>query len=306
MRRNAKSSDTAELWMAVCLLFAAALVTASLVVSMLVPAIEDTGEGIEIESEGEPHVVFRSGSDEDNIISSGNAEEYARNHPEVLVKDENGVIWTSKSRRIEIFHLRYLSPDKYEITVETSDKDKIIAPGTGNDYDFEIRNTGNANLHYKLFIETSTDPSDLAVPVEGRLVSGSRVIEDWLSFENLDGVTDSGTLSSRNSISYTFEWEWPFGEQWKDTDGGSLQQGLENTTVEDLYDTMIGNMAVDQDLIVRVDLKVVAWYDDPDTGDSRNLILWTGVFVAALCILSGVGLLVHRRRREEDESSEQQ
>ena len=311
MEKNIPDKRTERIWAAVFLLLAAALITLAITAGIIIPRFTDSDNSIELESDGEKHVFISSITDGEG--SGDAARSYALKHPGIEVEDENGVIWTSKMKRVEIFHLKYLGKDGYSVTVESSDKDKLVAPGTSNSYDFTVRNTGDTNLSYILTAETRTD-GGMHIPLEIRLKNGEKLIKKqgiytdskgWADFEAFDGTKDSGTLKTKNSVSYTLDWKWPFGNAWSDRSGeDTAEDGLENATEKDIYDTILGNMAVNEDLTVTVELHLLASYESPKTGDDVNLMIWIIVFVASICLLAGIWLLIHKRKEDDQDESE--
>ncbi len=193
---------------------------------------------------------------------------------------------------IEIFHARY--DETGEITVDSSNGDSLIAPGTGDEYYFIIRNTGDVPLKYEMRAEArvsfSSGEQELVVPLEakfsdheGAYLVGSQ--DSWEHVTALDGVTDKGGLSANHYAKYTLQWQWPF-------------EG------DDIHDTLLGNMAAAGDEIsVRIAFFVTGTADEsgsggiPQTGDVRDAALWTGLCVcSAFCML----LLLMPRRKEEE------
>ncbi len=200
-----------------------------------------------------------------------------------------------KDTEIEIFHAYY--DETGEVTVETSNGDSLIAPGTGDKYYFHVKNTGNTRLKYDVKAEASVhftvNDQDLELPLEVRFYNhdgdffvGTK--STWEPLEELDGVKDSGSLSANHYAKYTLQWQWPF-------------EG------DDTLDTMLGNMAAEGDEIsVRVKFHVNASADSsssggglPQTGDSSNIALWAGLFV---CSGFGLVILLFGRRKEEEDA----
>ena len=174
----------------------------------------------------------------------------------------------------EIFKLSYDETGK--ITVDGTD-DKVFAPGTSNVYQFTLANTGDVAVDYYMEIEAYYTGTDLWIPIEARvwdynnryLLGSSDKKVDALE---LNTVEDRGELGAGRYAVYNLEWEWPFERD------------------DDIYDTMLGDLAVDQDMTLHVIIRTVAVHDDdpddpnsglvdpPYTGDTSQLIL--------LCLLS--------------------
>jgi hypothetical protein len=157
-----------------------------------------------------------------------------------FVAEDTKVKW-SKSTDVDIFKTVYVN-DKGEITVESSDGDKVIAPGTGSDYSFSLKNNGNISLDYTMTLDSVFQLSDVELPLEVRLRKGDSeyVIgseNTWVKPEKLSEVYETGTLDVNHYEEYTLEWQWPF------TAEDETQQ--ENA---DAIDTFLGNEAVTQDV----------------------------------------------------------
>ncbi len=201
---------------------------------------------------------------------------------------DNKQTWDTDTQ-VDIFSAVYDNASG-EITVESPYGDKLIAPGTANDYDFYIENTGNVTLNYSLTAEGTAivikDGTQYEIPIQAKLMNGTADAyllggaEQWAGLEGLDNVNDEGAIASGNVMKYTLRWQWPF------------EQG------SDEYDTLLGNLAAAGDeLSVRVKLMVtVSAADDPAghggekpplTRDDFNMALWM-----TLGILAFAGFLV--------------
>ena len=214
--------------------------------------------------------------------------------PGLKVYDEN-TVWQSQTK-VEIFKISYENGSG-QVTVLSENGDKVLAPGTGNTYRFTLENTAGVPVQYTLTMEAwfgdSKDDTDAKIiPVvarvrdyQGNYLAGSASAKtDVLE---LNKVYQQGTLARAYVAPYTLEWEWPF-------------------EVDDVYDTMLGNLAVKEDIKLTIKINVVSSYTPasdggiPKTGDT------SGVQMAmAVMITSGTGLLFllglpRRRRRKEN------
>lgn len=175
----------------------------------------------------------------------------------------------------KIFKLTY--DETGNVTVEGAD-DKLIAPGTSNIYQFTLANTGDVALDYTMTMEAYYTGTDLWIPVEARVwdhtnryLLGSS--DDKVDVLEVNKVEESAELGAGRYAVYNLEWEWPF------------ERG------DDIYDTMLGDLAVDNDLELHVVIRTTAMHDNepdnpdaglvkpPRTGDESQLVL--------LCLLSG-------------------
>ncbi len=179
--------------------------------------------------------------------------------PAVETVDQNGVVYRSETQ-VEIFRLNYSGQGG--VTVHSADTDKVLAPGTENQYRFTVKNTGNVPLDYDMKIEAWVSGTDQKLPIrasvwdyQNRYLLGSP--DNKENIEKLDGVSDKAKLSAHRYGTYTIGWEWPF------------EQG------NDEFDTMLGNMAVDTDIALTVKITTTAAYDggkinpDEDSNPSR-------------------------------------
>lgn len=176
----------------------------------------------------------------------------------------------------EIFKFSYDETGKVTVIGPEGNPDKLFAPGTSNLYQFTLANTGDVALDYYMEMEAYYTGTDLWIPIETRVwdynnkyLVGSP--DDMVDALELNTVEDSGVLGAGRYAVYNLEWEWPFERD------------------DDVYDTMLGDLAVDQDMTLHVIIRTVAVHDDdpedntglinpPYTGDQSQLLL--------LCLLS--------------------
>ena len=178
----------------------------------------------------------------------------------------------------EIFKFSYDETGKVTVIGPEGNEDKLFAPGTSNLYQFTLANTGDVALDYYMTMEAYYVGTDLWIPIEARVwdynnkyLVGSP--DNKVDVLELNKVEESAELGAGRYAVYNLEWEWPF------------ERG------DDAYDTMLGNLAVDNDLELHVVIRTVAVHDNdpenpdaglvnpPHTGDDSQLVL--------LCMLSG-------------------
>ena len=200
-------------------------------------------------------------------------------------------------KEIQIFYGEYGNDG--EITVKSEFGDKVVAPGTENQYDIYVRNIGKVPISYVLEAESritvDVNGEQTEIPIEASFYtpSNSYLLGGEESLENLgklDGVKDSSGLSPEHQAKYTLCWSWPF-------DG------------DDEFDTLLGNLAAEgEELTVKVAFNVTAAYDpgaeggSPMTGDNSNIGLWVALFVISTFTLI---ILLFLRKRENDEEKSQ-
>lgn len=195
---------------------------------------------------------------------------------------------------IELFKTSYENGEG-KITVNSHNGDKVVAPGTTNTYTLALENTCSENVKFDMEVEvylTADVSVGSGIPLEakfyggkdGKYFVGSET--NWADIDALHGVTDSGTLKPGYIMPYTLQWQWPFEE-------------------DDAYDTMLGDLAVDEDIMLTIVINTVASYSPtadggiPKTGDTSHVMFYAGVMVtsaAALLLL----LLLSKRKQEEE------
>lgn len=220
-----------------------------------------------------------SSEEPSSAVSSGETSHTMQAHPEFHMEAE-----------AEIFRLSYDETGKITVTGVEGNEDKLIAPGTSNLYQFTLANTGDVALDYTLTMEAYVTGTDLWLPVNARvwdytnkyLVGSADEMPDVMELNN---VNETGVLGAGRYAVYSLEWEWPF--ERADENG--------DITENDIYDTMLGNLAVGEDLTLHIVIRTYAEYDEdpnhpggerpPETGDDAPFVL-----LCVLCGASFVGL----------------
>ncbi len=205
-------------------------------------------------------------------------------------------VWSTQTD-IDIFSVSYKN-GQAEITVNSEKGDNVFAPGTEQTYQFTLANDGKYNLDYILTVEAFYENTNgLWIPIEGRLSNPSGYVvgsaEEWPDVLELDGYMEDGKIDSGRRYNYSLDWRWPF-ERF---DG----EGLDSN---DAYDTMLGNLAVDEDLTLHIIIRTMAWVDEEEpipTGDNANVYLWGGVACAALVGIVVLLVLMRRKKKNEDD-----
>lgn len=237
-----------------------------------------------------------SASDSDNNNDNDNKTESAVSEsetPEVeLVGGKDGVY----HKEIQIFYAEYGNDGK--ISVKSEFGDKVVAPGTENQYDLYVRNVGEVPISYVLeaqsFLTVNIDGKQIEIPIEASfsapnnnyLLGGE---DDLEHLAQLDGVNDSSGLSPKHQAKYTLHWNWPF-------------EG------DDELDTLLGNLADEgEELKVKVAFNLTAVYNpdaeggSPITGDLITVRILVALFV--ITVLFGLILLLFWKKREQDEEN---
>lgn len=222
----------------------------------------------------------------------------------VFDKDQ---VWVGTTQ-VEIFKISYDNNGDAVFTVNsdgTGKVTKLIAPGTNNDYEFTLKNSGSKPLEYTLLTEAWFEGTDEIIPVEAKLYyneGGQNYMlgsaDEWRPVLELDGLTRTAGLAGGNICDYTLQWQWPF-ERF---DG----EGLD---ANDAFDTMLGNLAAEgKELTLTIVIKTVAWIEEeppttgenpPQTGD-ESITVWVVIALVTLAALVFLPLFMKRRKKEEE------
>lgn len=159
-----------------------------------------------------------------------------------VATDDKDKIWDTKSD-IDIFDSSITNKDEIVI-VKSENGDNLIAPGTFNEYTFNLKNTGNIAIDYDVNmrailkinnVESSFENFPIVVRLKnynGEYLLGNA--ETWLSIEEINDFLDKGILGVNNYAYYTLEWKW---------DGK-----------DDKLDTALGTSAVSRDIDLIVEI----------------------------------------------------
>ena len=214
-------------------------------------------------------------------------------NPGFQVSDDK-TVWATETE-VEIFRISYENGNQI-VTVQGSNGDSVIAPGTENSYTFKLKNTGNVNMKYTVEVDAYFTPADIPLPIQTSLV---RHDSKWIVGDQdtlaevpaLDAAEDSYTLKPGNFSAYTLYWQWPF------------EQG------DDAYDTYLGNLATEQDLIFTIVIRTRAEATElpgggliPPTGDWSGIELWVVLEICsilAIIVLVSAYFIEKRRSRRE-------
>lgn len=184
----------------------------------------------------------------------------------------------------------------YDGTVVSANGDDVIAPGTENTYTLALENTCPDNLQFDLEVEaylTMNAQVGGDIPLEAKFSGGQNnkyfvgSATTWGNMEDLNGITDSGTLKPGYIMPYTISWQWPF-------------EG------DDAYDTLLGNMSAGSEVTVTVVIKTFASYTPsadggiPKTGDTSHIGLWFTAMMGSCAGLMFLLLLAKRKGNEHE------
>lgn len=212
---------------------------------------------------------------------------------------DNEQIWGNNTK-INIFRTKEINEDG-QIVVESSNGEKIIAPGMEGDYSFEIRNIGNMAVDAKtiLSVEIVTNLEEIdELPIEVRFMNykGEDLFEGgWININDYQECLSELTLGKKSYVDYKFFWRWAY-------ESGN-----------DAFDTLLGNLATGQELSVAVNIVSSATLSD-DVGASGGIkissdSLRTGGNIVPLpyiilnliiLIIIIILIVLHKKKREQE------
>ncbi len=227
-----------NVWIVVLILAIILLITLALIGTLLGNVSGKDKNIIPLFYEGDREIVREGG------LSYIRVEEI----PELLTQDDR-VRWEINTA-VDLFKTAYAN-EQGQITVESANGEKVIAPGTANEYEFSLKNTGNISLDYTMKLSSVFNFLDRELPVQVRLRSGDQWIlggeNTWVQHDSLPDVTQTGTVAVNQYVTYTFEWQWPY------------ESGAEDALLlNDLSDTVIGNAAVEQKVEFKLNIEVLS------------------------------------------------
>lgn len=191
--------------------------------------------------------------------TSGTAEATAQAFTGAQVKafdfsvSDNANVWGT-STTVELFQTSYKN-DKGQITVQSADTGKVVAPGTGGSYTFSLKNASDLNSNYQVWLDADVNIGASGIPIEFRM-SGTDGWTDgegnWLSADELNEATARNNLYSGKSTEYTLYWRWAFerGQDEADTSYGNISTVKDNVSG--------GQMNVSQSVSYKVTLHTLA------------------------------------------------
>jgi len=208
---------------------------------------------------------------------------------------DKDTVWSGETH-VEIFSLSY-DNETGQTTVHSQDGLKVLAPGTGNTYEFALENTGNVSLDYTMEMDAWYSDTEYPIPVQVRVTDGSGGIllgspEEMVDVLRLSEVRESGVISRGYVQNYDLQWQWPFEK-------------------DDAYDTLLGNLAAEgRDLTLTVVIRTTASCsldpqepggEPPQTGDTTQIALYAVLMVGSMAGLLAVLLL--RKKEEGNEAN---
>lgn len=296
------------LWTAVFVLLVSVVVSTSIYISHLLAMLPNENsevivlaseENAEV-SEAIPVEISKVSSPQTMYGGSITSEKRQVGLMEAQMQTEDEVqVWTTETK-INLFHEYYKGAND-ETTVANASGDgwNLIAPGTGSEYTFWVKNTGAVGIDYQIsFEENGTNGYE--IPLEVRVKYGNQYIfgdEDcWEEIDKIESLIHEGSLNVKNYARYTLEWRWPYD-------------------ADDRLDTYLGDAAVrdilEQELIIHT---YGEGYDRPiyetltvmgiQTGDSANIMCWIVLMLGACFMFYSVRKLSAKHYRKEEQKCE--
>ena len=214
-------------------------------------------------------------------IKEHNIEIDLLSEPGFVMDDGSGNMAFSTESTDTLFQAAYVGADGQTMTVVSADGSDVVAPGTGGEYVFRIKNTEKAPTIYSVVLDGffSVENREHLIPIrvrmkgnDGTYLIGSET--EWTPISELKSISDAGTLKGRASRCYTIEWMWPY-------ESGN-----------DKLDTMLGNgelegidlpaLSEDEDLSFSIKIETLAMLPVDDRAP------FTAFFDGAFPILSVV------------------
>lgn len=151
--------------------------------------------------------------------------------PEMEVQTaDDQQIWTNDTA-VEIFKTADQNVAG-EPTVQSSNSDKVIAPGTSGTYIFFLQNTGTMKVDYKVSLKAGWELEGMESPLEIRIADDNGWLapcrSGWQSISNLSHITETSQLLPNQKARYTLYWRWSY-ERGKDEEDTSLGNDTEDT-----------------------------------------------------------------------------
>lgn len=200
--------------------------------------------------------------------------------------DSAGGVNKDGSADLELFRTEHNS------TVQSSDGDNVIAPGTDYASSVVLRNTEKRAIKYTAVAYSRSDDSDIRMELEF-IAPGTDTTEYELPASAVGARVlgaKTGTVAALSEVSFGFAAEWTFEDE-----------PLDET---DASDTALGNEAVDEDIELTVGFYIIVEDEGdpvkpgPKTGDDGKVILYAAIFLLSLVVLI---VLIKKDRDEKEE-----
>lgn len=233
-----KKSHAAAIWLTVLILLIIILLSLFWLAPLLWGVSDPNGKVIPLLYDGNQE-----------IVNKGTLQYMAAEEDPGMITHDDKVEWDIETD-VDLFKSEYLGLDG-SVTVRSDNGDKLIAPGTTNDYRFTLKNTGNISLDYRMELASLFTLRNHDLPIRVRLSSGDRWIigsaDSWKDPDTLGNILEKGTLEAGRSVGYVFEWLWPF------------EDGIDDALLlNDLNDVIAANAAVEQEVQFQLEIRTIS------------------------------------------------
>ena len=200
---------------------------------------------------------------------------------EVALKIEDDV-------ELPMFSIQYTDANG-EVIIQSSNDDKILAPGAKSTYTILLRNADEYALDYELAPKVVFSTRyQIPIKVKMRVANGEYILgsaEEWATLQDLRELSNTGTLAKAEAVEYTFEWMWPYesGNDDFDTELGNQERNV-GVEVAFVFHS-VANTTLDAN---------GGWEGHPDMGKNVALVVAVAIFVA--CIIALVIVIIKKRK----------
>lgn len=200
------------------------------------------------------------------------------------------------------------------ITVQSSNDDNVVAPGTSGYYRFDLKNTGNVALDFTCLLTTEVvikgaEFENLPIVIRLRDYKGNYLIgsnDEWECFDKVAMDVNSMTLGKGSYVYYELEWRWAFEDENENSDE---------------FDTFIGNVAADEGVFLSINISTTATQseeadiaggivsnDDIKTGGDIDVIPYVILNIIILLIIIAlivISLFLKKKKEVEPEETDE-
>jgi len=233
------------------------------------------------------------------------------------VQDQDSVLWETETQ-VDLFRAAYGGS-----VLSENGRDKLLAPGTGYDYEFSLLNNGGIPLKYTVTLEVEPfGAGGEDIPLRWRLLGeDGEPLGTWKEYGSPESTLQQASLAVGERCAYTLQWSWAFerGDDEEDTALGNEAAfgddlGLTATIRvtaegEDVYVLDDGPGGGDDDEDDddpspgrKPDKKPgKIWELLPETGDGSHPLLYLVMLLVSVAALLLLFLLPGRKKDEDQE-----
>ena len=207
----------------------------------------------------------------------------------------------------------YSINDEGVITVQSSNDDNVVAPGTSGYYRFDLKNTGNVALDFTCLLTTNVEIKgaefdELPILIRLRDYKGNYLIgskDKWECFDKASMEEHAMTIGKGSYVYYELEWRWAFESENSNSDE---------------FDTFIGNVSADKGVFLTININTTATQsdeadvlggiisnDDIKTGGDIDIIPYVILNIVIFLIIIAliiISLLLKKKKVVEEDKNE--